>query len=57
MFVNYLLVKCDLSRNSIVSYNRDLQIFTAFLISKNISDYSNVRLKSNFCLCLRIFWR
>ncbi|TVM04217.1 MAG: site-specific tyrosine recombinase XerD [Candidatus Brocadia sp. WS118] len=42
-FINYLLVECGLSRNTILSYSRDLQIFTTFLISKDISDFDSVR--------------
>lgn len=43
LFINYLLVECGLSRNTILSYSHDLQIFTTFLISKNISDFDRVR--------------
>ncbi len=42
-FINYLLVECGLSRNTILSYSRDLQIFTSFLLSKNISGFDSVR--------------
>lgn len=42
-FTNYLLVECGLSRNTIISYSRDLQIFTTFLLSKNISEFDSVR--------------
>ncbi|OQZ01268.1 MAG: site-specific tyrosine recombinase XerD [Candidatus Brocadia sp. UTAMX1] len=43
LFINYLLVECGLSRNTILSYSHDLQIFTTFLISKNISAFDRVR--------------
>ncbi len=42
-FINYLLVECGLSRNTILSYSHDLQTFTSFLISKNIADFEGVR--------------
>lgn len=42
-FINYLLVECGLSRNTIISYSHDLQIFTRFLLAKKISDFDGVR--------------
>lgn len=42
-FINYLIVECGLSRNTILSYKRDLQAFMAFLLSKKISDLHCVR--------------
>lgn len=42
-FINYLIVECGLSKNTILSYSHDLQIFTTFLISKNIPDFEGVR--------------
>src|SRR5574337_1025796 len=42
-FINYIIVECGLSKNTILSYSRDLQIFTTFLLSKNISDFDCVR--------------
>ncbi|BBO19117.1 site-specific tyrosine recombinase XerD [Candidatus Brocadia pituitae] len=42
-FINYLLVECGLARNTILSYSHDLQIFTTFLHSKDISDFDGVR--------------
>ncbi len=42
-FINYLIVECGLSRNTILSYSHDLQIFTNFLLSKKISDFKDVR--------------
>ncbi len=42
-FINYLLVECGLSKNTILSYSHDLRIFTTFLLSKNISDFGGVR--------------
>ncbi len=42
-FLNYLLVECGLSENTIVSYKKDLQTFIAFLSSKGISDFHSVR--------------
>ena len=42
-FINYIIVECGLSRNTILSYSHDLQIFTTFLISKNIPDFDSVR--------------
>jgi len=42
-FINYLIVECGLSRNTILSYSHDLQLFTNFLLSKKISDFNDVR--------------
>lgn len=42
-FINYLLVECGLSKNTILGYSHDLQIFTTFLLSKNIADFDGVR--------------
>src|SRR3989338_3608558 len=42
-FINYLIVECGLSRNTILSYSHDLQLFTSFLLSKKISDFNDVR--------------
>lgn len=42
-FINYLIVECGLSKNTILSYSHDLQLFTNFLLSKNISDLNDVR--------------
>ena len=42
-FINYIIVECGLSRNTILSYSHDLQLFTNFLLSKKISDFNNVR--------------
>lgn len=42
-FINYLLVECGLARNTILSYSRDLQAFTSFLLLKKISDFDSVR--------------
>ncbi|MBV6519413.1 MAG: site-specific tyrosine recombinase XerD [Candidatus Brocadia sp. AMX3] len=42
-FINYLLVECGLSRNTILSYSHDLQLFTRFLLSKEISGFDGVR--------------
>jgi len=42
-FLNYIIVECGLSKNTLLSYRRDLQMFTDFLRSKNILDFSNVR--------------
>lgn len=42
-FINYLIVECGLSRNTILSYSHDLQLFTNFLLSKKISDCNDVR--------------
>jgi len=42
-FINYLIVECGLSKNTILSYSHDLQLFTNFLLSKNISDMNDVR--------------
>ena len=33
-FINYLIVECGLSRNTILSYSHDLREFTNFLISE-----------------------
>lgn len=42
-FINYLIVECGLSRNTILSYKRDLLTFATFLLSKKISDLHRVR--------------
>jgi integrase/recombinase XerD len=42
-FINYLIVECGLSKNTILSYKRDLLTFTTFLLSKKISDLHCVR--------------
>ena len=42
-FINYLIVECGLSRNTILSYSHDLQAFIKFLLSKNILDFQDVR--------------
>ncbi|MBI2470492.1 MAG: site-specific tyrosine recombinase XerD [Planctomycetes bacterium] len=42
-FINYLVVECGLSKNTILSYSHDLQLFTNFLLSKKISDFNEVR--------------
>ncbi|HHT9137025.1 MAG TPA: site-specific tyrosine recombinase XerD [Candidatus Wunengus sp. YC60] len=42
-FINYLIVECGLSKNTILGYSRDLQLFTNFLLSKKISDFNDVR--------------
>ena len=42
-FINYLIVECGLSKNTILSYSHDLQLFTNFLLSKKISDFNDVR--------------
>ena len=42
-FINYIIVECGLSRNTILSYSHDLQLFTNFLLSKKISDFNDVR--------------
>jgi len=42
-FINYLLVECGSSRNTIHSYQNDLQLFLKFLLSKNIRDFSAIR--------------
>ena len=42
-FINYLIVECGLSRNTILGYSHDLQLFTNFLLSKKISDFNDVR--------------
>ena len=43
LFINYLLSECGLSRNTIISYSHDLRIFTAFLLTKKIEDFTGVR--------------
>lgn len=42
-FINYIMVECGLSRNTILSYRHDLQIFTTFLFSKKIPNFHSVR--------------
>lgn len=42
-YLNYIIVECGLSRNTILGYRRDLQVFTDFLSFKKISDFQNVR--------------
>ena len=42
-FINYLIVECGLSRNTILSYSHDLQVFAKFLLSKKITDFQDVR--------------
>jgi integrase/recombinase XerD len=42
-FLNYLIVECGLSRNTILGYSHDLQLFTNFLLFKKIADLNNVR--------------
>jgi integrase/recombinase XerD len=42
-FINYITVECGLSKNTIVSYERDLQLFVAFLHTRKISDFQDVR--------------
>lgn len=42
-FINYLIVECGLSKNTIISYSHDLRIFTNFLLSKSILDFQDVR--------------
>jgi integrase/recombinase XerD len=43
LFINYIIVECGLARNTILSYSHDLQLFTTFLISKNMPDFEGVR--------------
>jgi len=42
-FINYLLVECGVSGNTLLSYKSDLKLFTKFLKSKNISNPGDVR--------------
>ena len=42
-FINYLIAECGLSKNTVLAYSHDLRIFTAFLLSKKISDFNSVR--------------
>ncbi|MCF6157015.1 MAG: site-specific tyrosine recombinase XerD [wastewater metagenome] len=42
-FINYIIVECGLSKNTVLSYQRDLHVFTAFLCSKGIPDFQCVR--------------
>ena len=42
-FINYLLVECGLSMNTVLCYSKDIQRFITFLLSKGISDLQNVR--------------
>ncbi|MCF6150163.1 MAG: site-specific tyrosine recombinase XerD [Candidatus Kuenenia sp.] len=42
-FINYLLVECGSARNTIHSYQSDLQLFLKFLLSKNIHDFGDIR--------------
>ncbi|MGQ3685866.1 MAG: site-specific tyrosine recombinase XerD [Candidatus Loosdrechtia sp.] len=42
-FLNYITVECGLSRNTIISYERDLKLFVAFLHARKIPDFQDVR--------------
>ncbi len=42
-YINYLVVECGLSRNTTMSYHRDLKTFVEFLISKDIQTFHDVR--------------